>query len=85
MVSAALPAGRTRAALLTLAGRWLTAWVKANAPRLVAVLVMLRSLTLTVTAFAGFTAAAYMYGAHWAGIVVGSVSLLVIEYLVKRP
>jgi len=74
-----------RPALLQLAARWLRAWVKGNGPRVFAMLALLRSLTLTVTALAGFTWSAYAYGAHWAGIVVGSCSLLVLEYLVKRP
>lgn len=85
MVTAALPTVRPRPALLSLATRWLAAWVKANGPRARALAAVFRSLLLTVTALAGFTFAAYAYGAHWAGIVVGSVSLLVLEYLVKRP
>lgn len=85
MVSTALPAGRTRPPLLAVAARWLAAWAKANGPRVVRMLAVLRSLTMTVLALAGFTFAAWAYGAHWAGIVVGSVSLLVLEYLVKRP
>jgi hypothetical protein len=85
MTAVPLPARTVRPALLTIAARWLGAWVKANGPRLVGMLALLRSLTLTVTALAGFTFAAWAYGAHWAGIVVGSVSLLILEYLVKRP
>jgi len=75
----------TRPALIAIFTKAASRALKANGARIVSLLAVLRSLVLTVTALAGFTWSAYAYGAHWAGIVVGSCSLLVLEYLVKRP
>ena len=75
----------TRPALIAIFTKAAGRTLKTHGARVVSLLAVLRSLVLTVTALGGFTFAAWAYGAHWAGIVVGSVSLLVLEYLVKRP